>query len=121
MIMHDLQHQQMIVQRRLEQVLIAFFAVCALFVVAVYVTAPSIYTQALMLPPAPTDRYPFPATVFLVALLVFIAMVIVGVMRHWRWLFWLLLYRGGAALNLVQAFQIELGAAIEGVETILLN
>ena len=30
MIMHDLHHQQMIVQRRLEQVLIAFFAVCAL-------------------------------------------------------------------------------------------
>ncbi len=32
-----------------------------------------------------------------------------------------LLYRGRAALDLAQAFQIELSAAIEGVETVLLN
>ena len=113
-IMHDLQHQQMIVQRRLEQVLIAFFAVCALFVVAVYVTAPSIYMQALMLPPAPTDRYPFPATVFLVALLVFIAMVIVGVMRHWRWLFWLLLVAFGFSILQIPATIVQLMDGIHG-------
>jgi hypothetical protein len=68
--MHDL-HQQ-VIGRRLEQVLIAFFVLAALFVVMVYVAAPSIYTQGLLLEPSPTDRYPFPATLFLVALLVFI-------------------------------------------------
>jgi len=43
MIMHNLQHQQMIVQRRLEQVLIAFFAVCALFEVGLAVWMIQIY------------------------------------------------------------------------------
>jgi len=74
---------------RLERVLITLFLLLALFVVAVYATAPSIYTN--MLTPSTTDRYPLPATLFLVALLVFIAVLIVGVVRHWRWLFWLLL------------------------------
>ena len=32
-----------------------------------------------------------------------------------------LLKRGGAALDLVQALQIELGAAIKGVDTVLLD
>jgi hypothetical protein len=74
---------------RLERVLITLFLLLALFVVAVYAAAPSIYTN--MLTPSTTDRYPLSATLFLVALLVFITVLIVGVVRHWRWLFWLLL------------------------------
>jgi hypothetical protein len=50
---------------------------------------------------------------------------IVGIIRRKRIpIFWcdlLVFYRGGAALDPAQALQIELGAAIEGVETILLN
>jgi hypothetical protein len=76
---------------RLERVLIAFFLLAALFALGVYVTAPSIYTATLLLGSASTDRYPFPATLFLVGLLAFIAVLIVGILRHWRWLFWLLL------------------------------
>jgi hypothetical protein len=80
---------QQVLLHRLERVLITLFLLLALFVVAVYAAAPSIYTN--MLTPSTTDRYPLPATLFLVALLVFIAVLIVGVVRHWRWLFWLLL------------------------------
>ncbi len=108
--MHDL-HQQAI-RRRLEQVLIAFFVACAFFVVVVYVAAPSIYTQALMLSPSPTNRYPFPATVFLVALLVFIAVVIVGVVLHWRWLFWLLLVAFGFSILQIPATVLQLMGVI---------
>src|SRR3989442_3615895 len=80
---------QQVLLHRLERVLITLFLLLALFVVAVYAAAPSIYTN--MLTPSTTDRYPLPATLFLVALLVFISVLIVGVVRHWRWLFWLLL------------------------------
>src|SRR2546425_9044499 len=101
-------HHQVIVQRRLEQVLVTFFVVCALYVVVVYVVAPSVYTTALMLSPSPTTRYPFPATLFLVALLAFITVVIVGVVRHWRWLFWLLLVAFGFSILVIPATILQL-------------
>jgi len=104
--MHDL-HQQVTV-KRLERVLIAFFLACALFVVVVYVAAPSVYTTVLLLSASPQDRYPFPATLFLVALLGFIVVVIVGVVRHWRWLFWLLLVAFGASILQIPATILQL-------------
>ena len=76
---------------RLETVLIAFFVLAALSVLVVYFFDPTIYTKVLMLETTASDRYPLPATLFLVALLIFITVLIVGVLRHWRWLFWLLL------------------------------
>lgn len=83
-------HQQRLL-RRLERTLFAFFLLAALFLVVVYVAAPSIYTNTLLLEPSPTDRYPAVATLFLVGIGVFLAILMVGVLRHWRWLFWLLL------------------------------
>ena len=91
--MNDL-HQKVIAQR-LERVLIAFFVLATLFLLVVYVAAPSIYTQTLLFEPSTTDRYPLSATLFLVGILVFIAVLIVGVVHHWRWLFWLLLVAFG--------------------------
>src|SRR5207247_614234 len=106
LMMHDLSHQ--VILKRLEKVLIAFFVVCALFVVVVYVAAPSVYTTGLMLSPPATDRYPFPATLFLVALLGFIAIVIVGVVRHWRWLFWFLLVAFGFSFLQIPVMMLQL-------------
>src|SRR5713226_2165973 len=77
--------------RRLERILIAFFLLATLFLLVVYFAAPTVYTNTLLLAPSPTDRYPLPATLFLVGILVFIAALIVGVVHHWRWVFWLLL------------------------------
>ena len=104
--MHDL-HQQVIVQR-LEKVLIAFFVLAALFAVVVYLAAPSIYTQALLLESSPADRYPLVVTLFLAALLVFITVLIVGVVRHWRWLFWLLLVAFGFSILQIPATILQL-------------
>src|SRR6266700_2120804 len=104
--MHDL-HQQVIVQR-LEKVLIAFFVLTALFAGTVYLAAPSIYTQVLLLEPSPADCYPLVVTLFLAALLVFISVLIVGVIRHWRWLFWLLLVAFGFSILQIPATILQL-------------
>ena len=89
MSMNDI--RQEVLRRRLEGVLVGFFLLATLFLLVVYFVAPSIYTDTLMLQSSPTDRYPLPATLFLVGIVVFIAILVVGVVRHWRWLFWLLL------------------------------
>ena len=71
--------QQQRLLRRLQGLLLAFFLLAALFLLAVYGAAPSIYTQTLLLQPSPTDRYPFLVTLFLVVIVGFIAIVMVGV------------------------------------------
>jgi len=83
-------HQQ-ILARRLARILVAFFLIATLFLLVVYFAAPSIYTDTLMLRSPPSDRYPLPATLFLVGIVVFITILIASVLRKWRWLFWLLL------------------------------
>jgi hypothetical protein len=108
--MHDIR-QQVSVQR-LEKVLIAFFVLATLFLLVVYVADPSIYTKTLLLKPSPADRYPLPATLFLLAILVFIAVLIVGVVCHWRWLFWLLLVAFGFSILEIPAALLQLAGVI---------
>jgi hypothetical protein len=108
--MNDL-HQKLTVQR-LSAVLIAFFVLAALSVLAVYFADPTIYTKVLMLESSVTDRYPLPATLFLVALLIFITVVIVGVLRHWRWLFWLILVANSFSILEVPATILQLTGVI---------
>jgi hypothetical protein len=109
-----LTHQQLLV-RRLERLLLAFFLLAALFLLVVYVAAPSIYAQTLLLQPSPTDRYPFPVTLFLVVILVFIAVLIVGVVRHWRWLFWLLLVAFGCMILEIPATILQLTGVLPSI------
>ena len=98
--------------RRLERILLAFFLLATLFLLVVYFAAPSIYTNTLLLEPSPTDRYPFPATLFLVGILVFIAVLIVGVVQHWRWLFWLLLVAFGFMILEIPATILQLTGVV---------
>src|SRR5205823_3449583 len=91
---------------------IAFFLVAVLFLFVVYFADPSIYTNTLLLNPSPTDRYPIPVTLFLVAILVFIAVLIVGVLRHWRWLFWLILIAFGFSILEVPATILQLAGVV---------
>lgn len=90
--------QQKATMQPLEKVLITFFVLAALSLMIVYIINPSIYMTTLKLQPSVGDRYSLPATLFLVAILGFVAFVITGVIRHWRWLFWLLLIAFGAAI-----------------------
>ena len=103
---------QRILSRRLQGILIAFFLIAVLFLLVVYLTDPSIYANTLLLKPSPTDRYPLPVTLFLVVILVFIAVLIVGVLRHWRWLFWLILIAFGFSILEVPATILQLAGVV---------
>lgn len=86
---------------RLEMVMIAFFLLAALSLLVVYLADPSIYAQSLSLTSSPAHRYPVPVTLFLVGILAVIALLILGVVRHWRWVFWLMLAAfAGSALQI---------------------
>jgi hypothetical protein len=85
----------------LEMGMIAFFILAALSLMVVYLADPSIYAQSLSLTSSPADRYPVPVTLFLVGILVLIALLILGIVRHWRWVFWLMLIAfAGSALHI---------------------
>ena len=84
----------------LERAVTAFFILAALSLLVVYLADPSIYAQSLSLTSSPADRYPVPVTLFLVGILAMIALLILGVVRHWRWVFWLMLVAfAGSALQ----------------------
>ena len=76
-------------RRALQRAIIAFFTLTVALLLVLYLTAPSIYVDALMLDPEPTNSHPLAINLFLVALLIFIATLCVVVLRRWRWLFWL--------------------------------
>jgi hypothetical protein len=97
---------------RLEIVLIAFFVLAALSALVVYIADPTIYSKVLMLESTTVDRYPLPATLFLFALLILITVLIVGVLRHWRWLFWLLLFANSFSILEVPATILQLTGII---------
>ena len=77
--------------RALQRAIIAFFTLTVALLLALYAVAPSIYVQTLMLDFDPADAHPLAINVFLVALLLFIATIVVGVIRRWRWLYWLVI------------------------------
>lgn len=76
---------------RLEMAISTFFILAALSLLVVYLADPALYARALSLTSSPTDRYPVPVTLSLVGVLLLVTLLRVGVVRHWRWLFWLLL------------------------------
>jgi pimeloyl-ACP methyl ester carboxylesterase len=79
------------IEGHLERAVIAFFILAALSLLVVYLADPAIYAQSLSLTSSSADRYPVPVTLFLVGVLVLITLLILGVVSHWRWLFWLIL------------------------------
>jgi hypothetical protein len=108
--MNDL-HQKLTVQR-LSAVIIAFFVLAALSVLVVYFVDPSVYAKVLNLEASTTDRYPVSSTLFLIVLLIFIAVLIFGVLHHWRWLFWLLLLANSFSILEVPATILQLTGVI---------
>jgi hypothetical protein len=108
--MNDL-HQKQTAQR-LSAVIIAFFVLAALSVLVVYFLDPTIFSKVLNFEPNSTDKYPLPSTLFLVALLIFITVLIFGVTKHWRWLFWILLIANSFSILEVPATILQLTGVI---------
>jgi len=73
--------------RALQLALIAFFVLAVGFLLIVYLISPQIYTQVLLVHAAAGER-PAAITLFLFAILLFVALLVVGVLRRWRWVFW---------------------------------
>jgi hypothetical protein len=89
---------QKVPMQRLEKALITFCGLLLLSLLIIFAVSPSIYTTTLAPGSAATERYPLPAILFLVALVAFISVLMYGVVHHWRWLFWLILFAFSASV-----------------------
>ena len=94
--------------RWLSITLIAYFAAMGVILVAVYLTAPEIYEQMLADGTGAGGVQRSAVTAFLAAVLVFVAVLIVGVLRRWRWVFWLVLAAFGMSVFSILSVALEL-------------
>jgi hypothetical protein len=72
---------------RTQALVLGFFLLAWTSLLVILATAPEAYNQALRLP----TGHRAAQIAFLAALTIFIALLAVGVMRRWRWTFWLVL------------------------------
>ena len=73
---------------RIQALVLGFFVVVWVSLLVILLAAPDVYDEALRLP---ADRVRPAEFIFLAALSAFIALLAVGVVRRWRWAFWLIL------------------------------
>jgi len=73
---------------RTQALVLGFFLMVWASLVVILAAAPEVYEQALSFPPGWPRWAPI---AFLAGLTLFIALLSVGVLRRWRWIFWLIL------------------------------
>jgi hypothetical protein len=71
---------------RTQRLVLGFFAAVWVALVAILLTAPEIYDSTLRLGP---DAHLLPDLAFLIAISVLIAILVIAVLKRWRWAFWL--------------------------------
>jgi hypothetical protein len=72
---------------RTQALVLGFFVVALISLLVILVAAPDVYDRALRLP----DGSAVAKITFPVVLTAFIGLLAVGVLRRWRWTFWLVL------------------------------
>ena len=72
---------------RTQALVLGFFVVALVSLLVILVAAPDVYDQALRLP----DRSGVAEVAVLAGLTAFLGLLTVGVLRRWRWTFWLIL------------------------------
>lgn len=72
---------------RTQGLVLGFLVLAWISLVAILVTAPEVYDQALRLP----DDRRLAELTFLAVVSAFVALLGIGVVRRWRWTFWLVL------------------------------
>ena len=91
------------------QLLVVAFIVCAwLTLVVLYVGAPGVFRQAMRLDPESQEV----GGAALAAISVLVAVVTTGVMRRWRWLFWLLVVALLAGIARPVVFALEITGVV---------
>src|SRR5689334_23429695 len=98
--------------RALRVVLVGFFALAATSLVVIYLLAPAIFVETLFQTPDPARVRSAPLTLFLLLVLGIIGLGIVGVLRRWRWIWWLLLLAFTASALEIPAIALELAGAL---------
>ena len=73
---------------RTQALVLGFFLVVVASLVVIRAAAPAVYDQALRFPPGWPRWVP---DAFLIVLVALIGLLTVGVLRRWRWTFWLIL------------------------------
>jgi hypothetical protein len=77
-----------VIVNRTQALVLGFFLTVWASLVVILAAAPDVYDEALKLPPS---RVRWAKIAFLIALSAFIALLSIGVVRRWRWTFWLIL------------------------------
>jgi hypothetical protein len=72
---------------RTQALVLGFFVVALISLLVILLAAPDVYDRALRLP----DGSAVAEVAFLVVLTGFLGLLAVGVLRRWRWIFWLIL------------------------------
>jgi hypothetical protein len=90
---------------RTQRLVLGFVVLALIALVAILLVAPEIYDSTLNLGPGP---HLLPDLAFLIAISAFIALLAVGVLRRWRWMFWLVLvaFLAGILRLLASALQL---------------
>jgi hypothetical protein len=73
---------------RTQQLVLGFFVLAWFALIAILAAAPEVYEQLLHLPGGEPK---LPMLAFLIVLSTFLVLLGVGVVRRWRWTFWLVL------------------------------
>src|SRR6266496_3755885 len=89
---------------RTQTLVLGFFLMVLLSVLTIRVAAPDVYDQALRLP----SGIPWLDVGFLAALVTFIGLLAIGVLRRWRWIFWLITVAFLAGVLRVPAVALQL-------------
>jgi hypothetical protein len=97
------------VVNRSQALVLAFFAAVLIAIVAIRVLAPAGYSDALKLPPGAS---PVLLNSFVAAVIVLVALVSIGVVGRWRWLFWLLVVAFVAGILRLPVSMLELDGVL---------
>ena len=94
---------------RTQGLVLGFFVLAWASLVTVLIAAPEAYDQALQLP---ASNRPLFELAFLAALSIFLVFLGVGVIRRWRWTFWLIVVAFIAGVLRVPASILQLSGAL---------
>ena len=94
---------------RSQALALSFFLLAWASLVLILAVAPEVFDQVLRLPPGDGRLAEF---AFVAVLTVFIAVLCVGVVRRWRWTFWLVLVAFHVGVLRVPASILELGGIL---------
>jgi hypothetical protein len=96
---------------RSQILVLAFFAAVLVVLVAIRAVAPGIYSDAL-----PAGTSPALINGMIAAIVAFVVLLAIGVVRRWRWLFWLIVIAFVAGLLRLPAAILEIRGVLPSAE-----